>query len=410
MLGRRVLLGTAAAGMVEHWMGSLAAQESPREPAKTKKPAPVRAASPSAAPVTPDPQLERVLAPVRDKHHLPGMIGAVLEGERLAAIGAVGLRKIGSDAPIRVDDLVHLGSCTKAMTATLVGMIVEEGKLHWTSTIREVFPARAKELHADFQAVTLAQLLAHRAGLPHDGPWWELGSNKTTSEQRRVLLSRVLAKPPESKPGSKYAYSNVGYALAGLMAEQVTGKSWETLMRARLFEPLGMNSAGFGPPGKTGQVDQPWGHHEVDAKVEPIQGDNAPALGPAGTVHVSIPDWAKFAALHSRAAQGKPRLLEAQTFHVLHTPPNGDEYAGGWLVLDRSWAGGPALTHSGSNTMWYATVWLAPLRDFGLLVATNQGGDAAAAACDEAVGELIKFHSFANGPSSGPRRKTARRG
>ena len=97
-----------------------------------------------------------------------------------------------------------------------------------------------------------------------------------------------------------------------------------------------------------------------------------------------IPDWAKFAALHLRGAQGKARLLKTATFRTLHTPPGGGDYAGGWIVVDRPWAGGRAFTHSGSNTMWHCTVWLAPLRDFGTLVATNQGGDPAAKACNEA--------------------------
>ncbi len=147
-----------------------------------------------------------------------------------------------------------------------------------------------------------------------------------------------------------------------------------------------MTSAGFGPPGTRGKLDQPWGH---SAKGEPSQTDNAPALGPAGTVHVSFHDWAKFGSLHLRGAQGKAKLLKASTFRTLHTPPGGSDYAGGWFVASRPWAGGRALMHSGSNTTWYCTIWLAPLRDFGVLVATNMGGDAASKACDEAISALI---------------------
>ena len=65
------------------------------------------------------------------------------------------------------------------------------------------------------------------------------------------------------------------------------------------------------------------------------------------------------------------------------------EIGGGWLVVSRPWAGGRALTHSGSNTMWYCTVWVAPARDFAVMVTTNQGDGGAAGACDEAVGQLI---------------------
>ncbi len=264
---------------------------------------------------------------------------------------------------MRVTDLVHLGSCTKAMTATMIGTLVDEGKLTWGSTFLELFPNAAKELHRDFQTVTLAQLLTHRAGLPAHAPWGNL-SGTTTTQKRRDLLYRLLKEAPENRPGSTYLYSNVGYALAGLMAEQVTGQSWEELMRRRLFEPLGMTSAGFGSPGHAGRVNQPWGHHASDDEVRPTLRDNVPALGPAGTVHCTVPDWAKFAALHLRAARGTARLLKSSSFRALHNPPPGSDYAGGWKVVERSWANGLALCHSGSNTNWFAVVWIAPCAQF----------------------------------------------
>jgi len=349
-------------------------------------------------PIQADERVNQVLAPVRDEHHLPGLIGAILTGHKLAAIGGLGLRKIGSPEPIRVTDQVHLGSCTKAMTATMIGTLVEEGKLAWGSTIRDVFPEGTANVHPEFQGATLSQLLTHRAGLPHDAPWWRL-PGRTTTQKRRALLTTMLKSAPAKPPGSTYAYSNVGYALAGLMAEQVTGESWEMLMRGRLFEPLGMASAGFGPPGRPGKVSQPWGHHLSGEEVEPTQQDNAPAMGPAGTVHCSVPDWAKFAALHLEGKQGNARLLKPSTIRALHTPPPGRSYAGGWIVLERSWAGGLALNHNGSNTAWYASIWLAPVLNFSILVATNQGGKPAETACDQAVTALIKSLPYLTQPT-----------
>jgi CubicO group peptidase (beta-lactamase class C family) len=237
--------------------------------------------------------------------------------------------------------------------------------------------------------VTLEQLLTHRSGLPANGPWMVLKGDSTT-EQRRSLLDQWASWEPPHPPGKEFLYSNAGYAFAGLMAEQTTGKSWEDLMTEGLFQPLGMTTAGFGPPGAKDKVEEPWGHTS-DGK--PSQFDNAPSIGPAGTVHCSLSDWAKFVALHLQGAQGKGELLQPETFQKLHTPPpdNGD-YAFGWGAVEREWAGGVALTHSGSNSMWFATVWIAPQRNFATLVATNQGGEAAAQACDEASAALGKFH------------------
>jgi CubicO group peptidase (beta-lactamase class C family) len=127
----------------------------------------------------------------------------------------------------------------------------------------------------------------------------------------------------------------------------------------------------------------------VKGRLEPTRHDNAACLGPAGTVHCTMVDWAKFAIAHLRGERTDGGLLRPSTFRALHAPPKGSEYAGGWIVVDRPWAGGRALTHSGSNTYWYVTVWLAPARDFGILVAANRGDGEVARACDESVGALI---------------------
>jgi CubicO group peptidase (beta-lactamase class C family) len=382
MINRRDLLRAGAVQGLAFWSAAALAQ-SPAKRAKKK----LKAVAKPVAQA--DERVNRMLAPIREQHDLPGLLGAIQVGPQITAIGAVGTRKVGASEPIRVSDQVHLGSCTKAMTATLIGTLVEQRKLSWRSTIRDVFSESALGVHPQFQSVTLSQLLTHRAGLPHDAPWWRLPGESTT-EKRRALLTTMLEDKPASKPGSTYAYSNVGYVLAGLMAEEVTGESWESLMSASLFEPLGMESAGFGSPGQPGTLDQPWGHRLAGKQLQPTLQDNAPAMGPAGTVHCSIADWAKFAALHLQGERGTSRLLKPATLRTLHSPPLGRDYAAGWLVSEQSWAGGHALTHNGSNTYWYATIWLAPILDVAIFVATNRGDKNAATACNAAAMELIQ--------------------
>jgi len=352
----------------------------------------------------PDERLNRLLAPIRDAHHLPGLLGAVLANDRLV-IGAVGIRKMGSAVPIQVTDQVHIGSNTKAMTATLIGTLVDEGKLKWGSTIRDIFPDFASQLHPEFQAVTLDQFLTHRAGLignqlPDNAPPADerterefaevMRHARSTTEKRRGALKVIMKLPPVNKPGSTFLYSNVSYEAAGAMAEQATGQSWETMMIHRLFEPLGMASAGFGSPGRPGEVDQPWGHRPSGDRVEPTREDLSPFLGPAAAMHCSIPDWSKFAALHLEAARGKANLLKLSTFRVLHTPPAGFIYAGGWIVLRPQGAGGSVLHHDGSNRAWFATTWLAVAQNVAILLATNQGGGIAQAALNRAFLALIR--------------------
>jgi len=169
---------------------------------------------------------------------------------------------------------------------------------------------------------------------------------------------------------------------------------WETLMKEMLFKPLGMKTAGFGAMGSPGRVDQPWQHTIKDGKLRAIGpgrfSDNPPILRPAGTVHCSIRDWAKFITAHLKGARSSKSLLKPKTFEILHTPAFGGNYAPGWEVTERDWGGGKVLTHQGTNGMNFAVVWMAPKCDFAVLVTSNQGKGEASKACDEAVWTLIK--------------------
>jgi D-alanyl-D-alanine carboxypeptidase len=167
------------------------------------------------------------------------------------------------------------------------------------------------------------------------------------------------------------------------------GGGWEQLIQEELFTPLGMASCGFGAPGSAGALDQPWGH-DVTTPVSPGPlADNPPSLGPAGTVHCSLVDWGKFLAVHLHGARNETVPLVSQaTLTELQTPPAGGDYACGWGVVDRPWAGGTALTHTGSNTYWLATAWLAPAKNTTLAVVTNRGDDVAANAVDASFAPL----------------------
>jgi len=343
--------------------------------------------------------LADVLEPLRAKHKLPAMAAAVLLKGRIVGLDAVGERKAGSGVAVTRGDQFHLGSCTKAMTATLIGLLVEQGKLRWDTTLAEALPHLADEMHADFKPVTIRQLLRHRAGvyrnLPKGKRWRDVLGGSTPREERAAFARAHLTLPPEYKPGSKYQYANAGYGILGAIAEHVTDRPYETLMREMIFEPLGMTTAGFGAMGTPGRIDQPW-QHRLDKQgelraIEPgPKSDNPDAIGPGGKVHCSMADWAAFIAEHLPTGLRPRRLLRPETLKTLHDPPPGGSYAMGWRVTERKWGGGTVLTHSGCNTMNYAVVWLAPKRDFAVLVATNLGHGTTPTACDRAAAALIQ--------------------
>jgi CubicO group peptidase (beta-lactamase class C family) len=120
----------------------------------------------------------------------------------------------------------------------------------------------------------------------------------------------------------------------------------------------------------------------------PLQEDNPPAISPAGRVHCSLDDLARYTIFHMQPDK-TGGLLTPTTLAKLHTPPPGGDYACGWVVLKRKWAGTKALMHNGSNTMWYVVMWLAPDKDFSVIAATNIMSDDAQKGCDEAASAMI---------------------
>lgn len=119
--------------------------------------------------------------------------------------------------------------------------------------------------------------------------------------------------------------------------------------------------------------------------------DNPPAISPAGRVNMSIGDWGKFVIAHLDG-EARGGILNPATFKRLHTPPAGGEYAGGWSVVSRSWAGGNALTHAGSNNLNYAVVWAAPRKRFAVVICTNVADESTPTACDEVAGAILQAY------------------
>lgn len=348
--------------------------------------------------------LKSLIEPIRVSNHAPGVACAVVVSNRLVGIGVTGTRLWDAvDAPIGIDDIWHHGSLTKSMTATLAAMLVEEGKIQWSTTLADVFPDWAPRMDPAWKAVTLEQLCSHRSGAPEDlnsnGIWSQLWVFRGTPVRaRRLLLELLTVLPPHHPPGTVYEYSNAGFALAGAMLEKTLQTPWESLMTDRLFARLGMATGGFGVPATPRMLNQPWGHVFVNGLpqgVEPgTSADNPTAIGPAATVHCSVLDLARYAQFHLAGEQGDTPWLSHKSFVKLHADVASQGYALGWIVTRRSWADGVALTHSGSNTQWLSSIWLAPARQFAVIALTNvgdaNGGNTASTLTDQIAATMIR--------------------
>jgi CubicO group peptidase (beta-lactamase class C family) len=359
--------------------------------------------------------LDKELVSYRERYKLlPALAAAAVKDGRIIAAGAVGTRRVGTDPPVTLQDRFHLGSDTKAMTSLLLAMLVEEGKLRWNSTVGELYPELVGKMSPGFKDITLEQILSHTSGIPGDRD--DLAPVITFSltdppvnldRMRATVVERLVAVKLSAPPGQHWEYSNLGYTLAGAIAEKLTGKTWEELIVQRIFDPLKLSTAGFGPQSTMGRVDAPLGHVlDKDGKPQALLagpfGDNPPVIGPAGTAHMSVLDFATWAAWNAMEGRIGPPLAKPETVRKLMTkiidmPPRPDApvgtpppggYAMGWGTAKLPFTPEPLVFHGGSNTFNLAYIMLQPDKKFGMVMMTNVGGHTADEAL-KAVAEML---------------------
>lgn len=295
--------------------------------AQTPAPAPV-------APLTFAP-LEPTLTPYLVQHKLPALAAAVVQDGRIIAAGAVGTRKVGSGIAVTVNDRFHIGSDTKAFTATLAGILVDRGAMAWTTTLGEAFPELSPKMDPDFRRITISQLLSHTAGIPADNAeFLELLAKSMFEEGnlddlRYWTVQQWMSKPLPVQPGQRFAYSNLGYTIAGAMIERVARKSWEELINEWIFDPMELKSAGLGSQATLGRVDAALGHVLVGEDIaKPFMAgpgdDNPQLIAPAGGANMSVLDFARWAGWNAGEGKRSPALLKPGTLKLLHA---GDRHA-----------------------------------------------------------------------------------
>lgn len=277
----------------------------------------------------------------------------------------------------------HIGSITKSFTAALILRLVAQGRLDLDRPVGDSLSSHGARMHPDWQAVTLRQALSHTAGLRANVPVWDLmkpeGDDRVAARLQR--LRAVWHRAPGGRSG-RFAYSNVGYVLAGVVAETVAGRPWEDLILTELARPLGLGSLGFGPPAGKGD---PFGHgrflgFHVARDPEKNRADNPAWMGPAGGLHLNLGDLVRWGQVHLAARQGRrPDFLAPDACALLHRPIS-EEYGLGWVVQPVPEEGTTLIWHNGSNTLWYAVLAMVPERDLVVAIAINRydhaGGDA----------------------------------
>jgi CubicO group peptidase (beta-lactamase class C family) len=313
----------------------------------------------------------------------PGLAIAVVKDGQLVFSKGYGVRELGKPATVDTQTLFAIGSTTKAMTAALVGMLVDEKKLEWDDPVVKHLPwFQLKDPYLT-REITVRDLLTHRAGLGNADYLWY---GQTAEPQE--ILRRVRLLDASYSLRSSFICQNVMYAAAGAVIEAVSGQSWEQMLRTRLFEPLGMRAsiATAGTLARQPNVAMP--HDIVDGDLRVIENAAVDSVAPAGSVWSSVQDMSKWTQmlLDGGTANGrvllKPEtvtelfrpqtMVTAQAFYPTArlTKPHWTTYGLGWFQQD--YRGRAVDFHTGSIDGMVAIHGLMRDERLGVLILANR--------------------------------------
>jgi CubicO group peptidase (beta-lactamase class C family) len=250
---------------------------------------------------------------------VPGLAVAVVKDGRVVFAHAYGVREQGKGGAVDTHTLFAIGSTTKAMTAALLGMLVDEDKVEWDAPVTTYLPWFQLKDPAVTREVTVRDLLTHRAGLGNADYLW-YGHRNSTAE----ILRRVRLMDPAYSLRSGFIYQNIMYAAAGAVVEAASGKPWAAMMQTRIFDPLGMRDTIPTAATLSSHPNVASPHFIIDDKVRVIENASVDPVAAAGSVWSSVDDMAKWMQFlldggTSGGANGK-RLLSEAAFAELFKP------------------------------------------------------------------------------------------
>lgn len=304
----------------------------------------------------------------------PGLSIAVVEGGEVVFAGGVGRGSEGDENPVGAGTLFHHGSCCKAYTSLLTAVLHEGGVLDLDAPVRRWVPELRLPNRDVAAKVTVRDLLAHRSGISRHDLAWILNP----SWDRRELVGRLEHLPLAAGLRERWEYSNLGYALAGLVIERATDSSWAEQLREHVFGPLGMARAATSAAQMQQDADAARPHVLRGGKPTVIAMRELVGAAPAGSLMTSADDAARWLLLQAGAVDCVSASAVASTHEVAAGLPTGMQplpqlemqgYALGWLVA--AFRGRPVLYHSGGIDGFSTQTFVLPRQRAGVTVSAN---------------------------------------
>jgi CubicO group peptidase (beta-lactamase class C family) len=274
----------------------------------------------------------------------PGVSVGIVLRDKLTFAKGYGYRDYSKKLPMTPNTLFQIASNTKLFTSVAAGMLVEEGKLEWDKPVRQYVPIIQFYNDELNKTVTIRDMLAHRTGVTrHDMIWYK------SDFTRKELFERLKYLEPSEPLRQTFLYNNLMYAASGYIIEYLSQKPWEDFLRARIFEPLGMNSTVFSVQEMKRQPDHSVPYQEKRDSTELIQiphYEEQAGVGPAGSIISNVEDVSRW--LIALMNEGKykdkqiipSRVLKATLEPAIATPNTDLEIRGYKELLNPTYGTG----------------------------------------------------------------------
>jgi len=308
--------------------------------------------------------------------HVAGFAVAVVKNSRVIYAKGFGYRDVEKKLPVTERTVFPIASCTKAFTASLLGVLSAEGKLDLDQPVRKYMPELRFLNDYTTDHVTSMDMLTHRTGLPrHD----QLEYFFDKSLPRDSLVYRIRYLEPTTELRYRVQYNNLMYITLGVLSEKLTGLSWEQNIQKRLLTPLQMNESSFNYAGWLASPEHALGYYRKNNLMMSGNPDDDPLNGPAGGLNASVNDLAKWLIAWIGGGKYQDNQVIPAAFISQATRPqmvNGNStYGLGW-VLTTFLGGHYKLDHGGDLPLFSSSVCFFPNQadSLGIVVLANQFG------------------------------------
>jgi len=329
-----------------------------------------------AEPPSMEERIERLVSELesaRVDQHIPGMAIAVVKDDEIILARGFGVTDIERETPATPETIFAIGSTTKAFTATVIGMLVDEGMMSWEDRASKYLPTFQLKVNSEHEGdeITIRDMLCHRSGFTRMSMLFISGE-----VPREEIILTANGAEPLAKFREKFLYNNVMFMAAGMCAGAAADSSWEELIRSRIFTPLGMDdstltyaeaqadarlSKGYSWTSEAGEWD-----HQPMRKID--------FIGPAGSINSNVLDMAQW--LRFQLGRGEfegTRLMSEDSLDETWTKQisiAGDiGYGMGWML--REWNGRKVVEHGGNIDGFAAAVAMLPEENLGFVLLTN---------------------------------------